>query len=86
MKKLDELSQRYKNFIRFLEIQKTYNIFGKSFIVNTLAISKLIYADTFLTTSDDEFIIGINRIILNFIWNKKDRIRRNILVGEDNYS
>ena len=86
MKKLDKLSQRYKNFIRFLEKQKTYNIFGKSFIVNTLAISKLIYADTLLTTSDDEFIIGINRIILNFIWNKKDRIRRNTLVGEDNYS
>ena len=46
-------------------------IFGKSCIVNTLAISKLIYADTLLTTSDDEFIIGINRLILNFIWNKK---------------
>ena len=37
---------------------------------------------TLLTTPDDEFIRGINRIIFNFIWNKKDRIRRNTLVGD----
>ena len=42
-------------------------IFGKSCIVNTLAISKLIYAGTILNTPDDEFIRGINRIIFNFI-------------------
>ena len=42
-------------------------IFGKPCIVNTLAISKLIYAGTLLNTPDDEFIRGINRIIFNFI-------------------
>ena len=46
-------------------------IFGKACIVNTLSISKLIYAGTLLTTPDDEFIRGINRIIFNFIWNLK---------------
>ena len=61
---------------------KKLTIFGKSCIVNTWAISKLIYAGTLLNTPDDEFIRGINRIIFNFIWNKKDRIRRNTLVGD----
>ena len=57
-------------------------IFRKSSIVNTLAITILIYAGTLLTTPGDEFIWGINSIIFKFIWNKKDRIKRNTLIGD----
>ena len=46
-------------------------LFGKCLIINSLAISKLVYAATLLTTPGDEFIKDINKMIFNFIWNKR---------------
>lgn len=80
-----------KNWIRYRrDIEKLLDswrtrkltIFGKCCIINSLAISKLVYAATLLPTPGDEFIKEINKIIFNFIWNKKDRIKRNTLIGD----
>ena len=73
----------YDNMEKLFESWKKrkLTIFGKCCVVNTLAISKLIYLGTILNFPVDDFLKKINRLIFNFIWNKTDRIKRNSLIA-----
>lgn len=62
--------------------KRKLTIFGKSCIVNNLAVSKLIYIASILTLPENDFIKKVDRAIFNFIWNKHDRIKRNTLKGK----
>ena len=55
-------------------------IFGKTQIVNSLAISKLLYTANVLNYPDQSYIKDINRIIFSFLWGKRDRIKRKSLI------
>ncbi len=60
--------------------QRDLTLFGKIAIIKTLALPKLIFSATNLT-HDQTVVKEINRILYNFIWNKKDRIKRKTLIG-----
>lgn len=62
--------------------KRKLTIFGKSCVVNNLAVSKLIYFASILPLPENDFIKKVNRAIFNFIWNKHDRIKRNTLIGK----
>ena len=62
--------------------RRKLSIFGKCTIINTLALSKLLYIANILELPDKKFIKDINRLIYNFLWNKTDRIKRNTLIGD----
>ena len=57
-------------------------MFGKCTIVNTLAISKILYNASILQNPDDSFFKNVSKLIFNFIWKKRDRIKRNTLIGK----
>ena len=61
--------------------KRKLSLFGKCCVVNTLALSKLIYIASILTFPDSEYIKKFNKLIYNFIWNKRDRIKRNSIIG-----
>jgi hypothetical protein len=69
---------------RILSVWKRRNltIFGKCTIVNTLAISKLVYNALILPNPKPEFFKQVSKIIYNFLWRKRDRIKRNTLIGK----
>ena len=50
----------------FLLEKKKLTIFGKCEIINTLAVSKLIYVASVLSLPNDTFIKGVNRLIHMF--------------------
>lgn len=62
--------------------RRKLTLFGKSCIINTLAISKLIYVASILCLPGKEFLKKIQRLIFNFVWNKSERIKRNTLIGD----
>ena len=68
---------------KLFESWKTRNltIFGKVCIINSLVISKIIYIASILNLPDPTIIKDFQRRIFNFIWNKRDRIKRNTLIG-----
>ena len=65
---------RYGKALRVMEKKK---IFGKTCVINSLAISKLIYVGSVLPILEDSLIKKIKSSIFNFIWDKRDRIKRN---------
>lgn len=62
--------------------RRKLTLFGKTCIIDTLAISKLIYVASILCLPGKEFLKKIQRLIFNFIWNKSERIKRNTLIGD----
>lgn len=69
---------------RILSVWKKRNltIFGKCTIINTLAISKILYNTNILQNPDVEFFKNVSKLIYNFLWKKRDRIKRNTLIGK----
>ena len=61
--------------------KRKLTLYGKCSVINSLALAKLIYTASILESPDGEFIKKINRLVLNFIWNKTDRIKRNTIIG-----
>lgn len=61
--------------------RRKLTLFGKCTVINSLALSKLIYVASILEIPDEDYIKRINKLIYNFIWNKTDRIKRNTLIG-----
>ena len=63
----------YHEMEKFFESWKRrkLSIFGKCTIINTLALSKLIYIANILELPDKKFIKDTctNRLIYNFVWN-----------------
>ena len=65
-----------------LNIWNTRNLtlIGKICVVNSLAISKLMYLASILGTPDGQLLADIQKIIFAFIWNNKpDKIKRSLL-------
>ena len=71
---------------KLFEAWKTRNLtlFGKTCVINTLALSKILYRISVLSLPCDEEIKTINRLIFKFLWNKTDRIKRNTLIRSIN--
>ncbi len=60
--------------------QRDLTIFGKSIVIKSLGICSLMF-NFMLLDVDDNYIKEINRILYNFLWNNKERIQRNTLIG-----
>ena len=58
--------------------KRELSIFGKIIIIKTLAISKITFLLLNLISPNDT-IKKIKTLLFNFIWGKRDRIKRNIL-------
>lgn len=69
-----------KSFLN-LGKEKKLTLFGKSCIVNTLALSKLTYVASIPNSSENDFIKKMQRLIYNFIWDKTERFKHNTLIG-----
>ena len=61
--------------------KRKLTIFGKTCVINSLAISKLIYVGSVLPIPEDSLIKKIKSSIFNFIWDKRDRIKRDTIIG-----
>ena len=64
--------------------KRKLTIFGECEIINTLAISKLINIATVLPIPDEYTIKCINKLIYNFLWNSRGRIKRNTVISPIN--
>ena len=73
MKDMEKLFESWK--------KRKLTIFGKCEIINTLAISKLIYIASILHLPPPNFIKDVNKLIYSFLWNSRDRIKRNTIIG-----
>ena len=62
--------------------KRNLTIFGKCMIINTLAISKLVYNASILQNPTAEFLKTVSKLIFNFLWKKRDRIKRKTLIGK----
>ena len=69
---------------KLFESWKTRNltIFGKCSIINSLAISKLLYLASVLKFPEQKEYQYMNKIIYGFLWKKRDRIKRATLIGK----
>ena len=69
---------------KLFESWKTRNLtlFGKCCVINTLAVSKLIYLASILPFPEQKEIKYMNKLIYTFLWKKKDRIKRATLIGK----
>ena len=63
-----------------MEKSRNLTLFGKIVIIKTLAIPKITYIATNCIFTD-LIIKQISRMIYNFIWGSKDRIKRNVLIS-----
>jgi hypothetical protein len=62
--------------------QRKLTIFGKTIIVNSQAISRLVYLFSVLPSPHPKFLHDMQRHLFQFIWHKKpERIKRHILYG-----
>ena len=61
--------------------KRKLTIFCKVCVINTLAISKLIYVASILEYPDETTIKLLNTKIYKFLWNKRDKIKWNTLIG-----
>ena len=64
--------------------KENLTLFGKTCVINALAISKLIHTATILCLPTEEYVKKTPLLIVNFIWNRTERIKHNTLI--DNIS
>lgn len=61
--------------------KRDLTLFGKILIIKSLGISKLIY--TAMNTYIPEYVIGkVNKLLYNFIWKNKDRIKCHTIINK----
>jgi hypothetical protein len=75
-KKIDDVEKLFESWKK-----RKLTIYGKVCLINTFAISKFIYTVSILNYPKDQIIKLFNKRIFDFIWNKKDRIKRNTMIG-----
>ena len=77
----------YHNMEKLFESWKKRKlaIIGKCCIVNTIAMSKLIYVASLLSMPHYNYIKSINKLIYSFLWNSRERIKRNVLINPIEY-
>ncbi len=61
--------------------ERNLTLFGKIVILKTLAISQIVYNLSLLEIRP-ETIKHINKSMFSFLWHSRDRIKRNVLIGE----
>ena len=74
--KLDKIKQTLESWEK-----RKLTIIGKILIVKVMAVSNLTYSFTNLVTPEN-IIKDLNRILYGFIWNTRDRIKRNVLIND----
>ena len=74
--------------LNFDEITKTIKdkwrdltIIGRIQLVKTVIIPTFLYRAS-LICMDKEFVNEVNKIIFDFIWKGKDKVKRRVLVGD----
>jgi len=72
--------EKLKNVLSVWKMRRL-TVYGKVAILRSLALSSLQYNFNVLPV-DSNLIKRINTIIYNFMWNKKERICRNTLIGK----
>lgn len=55
-------------------------LFGKCIVINFLIVFKLLYLFIVLENLNIEFIKKLNKIIYNFLWGKRERIKCKLFV------
>ena len=70
---IEQLIDTWKN--------RNLTIMGKITIIKTLALPKIIYS-AFFTPVPNDVISKINRVLFQFIWGNRDRIKRNTLIAD----
>ena len=61
--------------------RRNLTMLGKIIVMKSLAISKITYSVT-NTAEIDNFIQKLNKILYTYLWDKKERIKRNTLIGK----
>ena len=75
-------TKKIKDVHTVLKIWQSRNlsIIGKICVINSLAISKLMYLASVLGTMDGSVLAGVHKAMFAFIWNNKpDQIKRDVL-------
>ena len=75
MNKLEEIQ-------KLLDSWRTRDLtlFGKILVIKSLAISKIVFS-AMNTEIPDNIDKLLNKVLYNFIWNKRDRIKRNVMIA-----
>ena len=61
--------------------QRRLTLFGKVIIIKSLALSKLVYRFSLLHVPED-IIKKVKKLCFDLIWNKTERVKRNVLYNE----
>ena len=61
--------------------RRNLTMLGKITVMKSLAISKITYSVT-NTAEIDNFTQKLNKILYSYLWDKKERIKRNTLIGK----
>jgi hypothetical protein len=56
-------------------------LYGKCTVINTLASTHLYYTAAILQYPEKETVKKLKKTIFNFLWRKRERIKRNTLIG-----
>ena len=74
--------EEFKNCLKQWEHRKL-TLLGKITVIKSLALPKLFYPLSVLSSSDESIIKEIKKYMFDFIWDKKpDKINRNTLTNE----
>ena len=57
-------------------------LYGKCTVINTLALTQLYYTAAILQYPKKETVKKLKKTIFNFLWGKRERIKRNTLIGK----
>ena len=76
----DEISKTIKDKLRIWK-GRDLTIIGRIQLVKTFIIPTFLYRAS-LICMDKEFVNEVNKIIFDFIWKGKDKVKRRVLVGD----
>ena len=76
----DEITKTIKDKLRIWK-WKDLTIIGRIQLVKTFTIPTFLYRAS-LICMDKEFVNEVNKIIFDFIWKGKDKVKRRVLVGD----
>ena len=76
----DEITKTIKDKLRIWK-WRDLTIIGRIQLVKTFIIPTFLYRAS-LICMDKEFVNKVNKIIFDFIWKGKDKVKRHVLVGD----
>ena len=72
-KKIDNINSVFNRWSK-----RKLSIYGKVTVIKTYALSKIVFPATVLTVPDS-IILKLKNIVYNFLWGKKDKIKRSVV-------